>query len=304
MRRALAFAVLVFANAPDAAGQARESTPVVLRLPGSTRAMALGNAFMLGGNDPDGIFYNPAAIASTGGAGIAVQRYGSSSTLANLSAGRGWSSGGLAIGLQVLSYGASSDGFAGLPTTEAGLLNTGTVGAADIVATVAYGRTIGGFDFGLGAKYIDQRIGGGRDATGALDLGVIKEVGPVTLGLVGRNLGLDLEIDGVALRLPRDLTLGASTSSEQLGPLDISATAAITRWSGGDIIPAGGVEVSFWPIQGRTFTGRIGAQRVPGGDQSPFTFGLGFTGDNITVEYAFQPYESPGSAHRFGLRWR
>jgi hypothetical protein len=304
MRRALAFALLVFAYASGAAGQSRESTPVVLRLPGSTRAMALGNAFVLGSRDPDAVFYNPAAVATTGGAGVAVQRYGSASTLANLSAGRGWSSGGLAIGLQVLTYGASSDGFAGLPTTEAGLLNTGTVGASDIVVTGVYARTIGGFDFGLGAKYIDQRIGGGRDATAALDLGILKELGPVTLGLVGRNLGLDLEIEGTALRLPRDLTLGASTSSQQVGPLDILATAAITRWSGGDIIPAGGVEISFWPIQGRTFTGRIGLQRIPGGDQSPFSFGLGFTGDNITVEYAFQPYESPGAAHRFGLRWR
>jgi hypothetical protein len=65
--------------------------------------------------------------------------------------------------------------------------------------------------------------------------------------------------------------------------------------------------VGYWPVRGRTFVGRLGAQVVPeGSDASPFTFGFAFWGDDLVVEWAFQPFDgAPESGtHRFSIGWR
>ena len=73
--------------------------------------------------------------------------------------------------------------------------------------------------------------------------------------------------------LPFRVTFGASSNSYVVGPLDLIATAAVSRRRDGDVIPAAGVEVAWWPVRGRTFIGRLGVRRVPGDGASPVTLG-------------------------------
>ncbi len=289
---------------PSLTAQSDGNAPLLLELPASTRALGMGNAPVLVGRDPDALFIQPGIMNEARGSGVAIQRYGSEGILGSVSTAREWSSGRLLFGLQILTYGVDSAHVAAVPDNARDLLTSKPEGAAEFVGSIGYGREILGFRLGIAAKFIDQRLGGLRDATGAVDLGIVKEVAGITLGLAALNIGPGIAIAGSDRPLPHRVTFGASLGSEQIGPLDVVATAAVSRLRDGDVIPAGGIEVSYWPLVGRTFTARLGARRVPDDGTSPVTFGAAFTGDNITIEYAFEGFDAPGSAHRIGLRWR
>ncbi len=299
--RILVLAITV-AAAPCAA-QSDGSAPLVLELPASTRALGLGGAFVLSVIDNDAVFYNPGLLDAARGAGLAVQRYRSSSTLGALSAATEWFGGGLALGVQVLSYGAAGPTLDDIPEDANELLSGGSNGASELVGSLGYGREILGFRVGIVGKAIDQRLGSERDATVAVDVGVVRNLWGVTLGASAQNLGWGLRIGGDDLPLPSRITVGASTGSHPVGPLDLIVSTSVSRRRDGEIIPAGGVEIAWWPIVGRTFMGRVGARRVPGDGASPLTFGLGFRADDLTIEYAWEGFDAPGAAHRLGVRW-
>ena len=283
-------------------GQSRG--PRVLELPASTRALALGNAFVLGSTDSDAIFYQPAFIDSVSGLSMGAQRYGSAATLVSLSAATGWAAGSLAVGLQVLDYG----GTAAVPATpaarEAALLMSGPVAVSERVASVAYARRVQGVRVGLTGKLFEQRSGVERGAGAAVDLGVARRVAPLWLGLAVQNLGPDFSVGNTEVALPRKITLGASTPSAPVGPLDLLATAAVSHHRNGTVSGAVGAEVAWWPVIGRTFVGRIGARNLGEGDRAGVTLGGAFLGDKFQIEYAYQGFDAPGSAHRIGLSWR
>ena len=72
--------------------------PLIMRLPASTRALALGNVYPAASPDPDAIFYNPALLQSANGFSLATQFYGAAKTF-TLSGANG---SGFGIGVQVL----------------------------------------------------------------------------------------------------------------------------------------------------------------------------------------------------------
>ncbi len=300
--------LLTFVIFPVAAVHAQSdgNAPLTLELPASTRALALGGAFALSGATADGLFYNPALVNTARGFGVDVQRYRSTGTLGTVSAARALGSGGLAMGLQVLSFGMLGGTAISVPDNADALLQNGPIGASEIVGTLGYARVIKGFRVGVAGKVIEQRIGNARDGTVGLDIGVVRRFFGITWGISGQNIGRGLTTGtgGLVVPLPHRLTFGASTSSRPLGPLDVLATAAVSRRRDGEIIPAGGIEISWWPVIGRTFTGRIGVRRVPDDGGSAITIGAAFTSDTFTFEYALEEFEAPGASHRFGVRWR
>jgi len=304
LRSLQAVAVVAFLLAHPCVGQSDGNSPLLLELPASTRALGLGGAFVLSTAESDAIFHNPGALIDADGAGLAAQRYRSSSTLGTFSAATGWAGGSLAFGVQVLSYGAVVPWLDGIPDDANDLLGDAPIGASELVGSIGYGREILGFKVGVVGKAIEQRIGPGRDATAAADIGVVRRLMGITFGLSAQNLGPGLSIGGGELPLPTRVTFGASTPSRPVGPLDVLATTAVSRRRDGEIIPSGGLEIAWWPIVGRTFIGRVGVRRVPGDGATPFTFGLGFSGDFITIEYAFEQFDAPGASHRLGLSWR
>ena len=224
----------------SARAQQSDPAPLVLQLPASTRALGLGNAFLIGSEDPGALFYNPALISPTEGISGAVQRYGSAGTLLTLAGATEWewATGGVALGVQALSYGAPSDNPDQL-TTEAALLRTGPVDVSELVASAGYARSVADFELGIAGKWIEQRVDGERDATAALDLGASTEVRGLIFGLAVQNLGPALETGGAERELPLSATLGATLPSRPMGPLDVAATAAITTIREGELAAGG-----------------------------------------------------------------
>ena len=269
------------------------------QLPGSTRALGLGNAYPLSVRESAGLFYNPAAVDSAGGVMLAVQRYAGAGTLATLSGAELWGGGTVAVGLQALGYapgpGSESAG-------EAALLGEGPEQAGWIAASVAYTRPLRGWRVGAGAKLLEWRpAGGAAGQAAALDVGVLRRFGRITAGAAVQDL--DLGLSGAEVPVPTRFTLGASSARVPLGPLDVLGTSALTYRSG-ELAPAAGLEVAYWPVAGRTFVGRVGVRRAED-RRSPFTLGAGFTGDRLSLEYAYHGFDGPsGAAHRFGIGWQ
>jgi hypothetical protein len=313
-RGPLLLGFLVFSTlwgTPMTAQSSRERGPIVLGLPASTRALALGNSFGLGSQDSDALFYQPGLLNGAQGFSGSIQRYGSSSTLATFSVGRSWLSGGVVLGIQQLSYGADATqpilghDLLELSADIGSLRENGDVGVSELVVSAGYGRTIKGVQMGLVGKFIDERFGSLKSATGAIDLGAAASPGPVTVAFAVQNLGPAMTIGGEEIPLPLRFALGASTDRKPVGPLDLSASSAVSYRVEGDVIPSVGLEVAYWPVTGRTFVGRLGYRHLPREQSgSPVTFGGAFMGDDIILDYAYEGFDSGSPSHRFSLGWR
>ena len=298
----LAYCLLCTANA---AAQTAGVLPRVLELPASTRAMALGDAYMMNARHADALFYHPALLTGASGFGLDLQRWGTSGSSTMLSAARQWLDVGIGVGLQTLQYGASAEGFEAAPAGQDHLFSLGASPVSERIATVGIARELFGIDIGVATKLVEERVGAARDSGLLFDFGIATDLGPLTAGLTYRNVRSDLSVGGRDTARPDAVTLGIGAYGEQLGILDIGITSAIT-YVGDEIITSGGVEIGYWPIRGRTFVARIGARRVPEGSASPLSLGFAFWGDIIILEWAFQPIDVDGTAgtHRFGVRWR
>ena len=298
-------ASLALASFASLSAQTAATLPRVLEVPASTRAMALGDAYMMNANHADVIFYHPAMLTSARGFGLDYQRWGTASSATTASAAMAWFGGGIGVGLQSLQFGAPDTGVGGLPGGQDHLFDLGPTAVSERVASVGYAREIMGIDVGVTTKLVEERYAGGRDATVLFDTGIATTLGPLTAGLTYQNLGKDLRLGGVDATRPDKLSLGLGAYGRQIGILDYGVTGALA-YVGEEVIPAAGVEIGYWPIRGRTFVGRIGVRRVPAGDANPMSFGAAYWGDNIVLEWAFQPVDALDSAgtHRFGVRWR
>ena len=316
--------------------------PPILELLTSTRALALGGAFRIG-SGAHAVFHHPALISGQGldfslggsyrGDGDNDRRerddsrehdrqgYGSDdddsqrarhdAVYMALSASGAWLGGTVAAGLAVFDYGARRDldvprrGRTPSERDRSDAVGRSWPGATEFVGTVGYAREVFGFDVGAAAKVVGQTLAGARGRTVALDFGVAREIGPVSAALSVQNLGPDLGLGGGCTPLPKRVVLGAGTQGRRpVGPLDIGGAVQVAREGGGEIVPGGGVEIAYWPIVGRVFIVRIGAARVVVGDGLPVTFGAGFEGDRIRVDYSYSEHEPMVGAHRVGISIR
>ncbi len=293
------------------AGQLLDRGPMVLELPASTRAAALGNTFALGFRDSDALFYQPALLDRAQGMAGSLQRFDENGTLVTFSGATDWFGGGVALGVQHLSYESpltapfTGPDLLGLSADEGDLRDEGFTAASETVLSVGYGRTLKGIRMGVVGKLLEQRLGHRKAGTMAADLGVAASPGVVTLGLAVQNLGPDLSFKGEEIPLPTRFTLGASSQAAPVGPLDISASTGVSYRLDGDVVPSVGLEVAYWPVSGRTFVGRIGyRERSDDFSADPISFGMAFLGDAIILEYTYQGFDAGNPSHRFGLGWR
>jgi len=283
---------------------------LVLESPASVETMAYGNAPYLFTSSAALLFEAPALLGRARGVVGSLQRYGGEGTLASMAGAGTFLGGGFAVGVQFMHYGLS-DGFPDDRDMQSVALTSGSNGVTEFVGSVGYARTLYGIRVGGVLKYAEQAADEVQDGDVAFDFGLGKDVGPLMLTLSGRNFGRDLRLSpgpgspqAVELESPRQWIFGASTQDFEVGPLDMFVTSQVIRRRDGEYIPAGGVELSYWPVNGYTFRLRGGLQRVVHDERSPLTLGAAFTGDDITVEYAFQSFDGQGNAHRFGIRWQ
>jgi hypothetical protein len=296
MRKRITIALLAGAVPLTAGAQ------TVLQLPASPRALGVGDAFVAG-RGSDMIFYNPALLALQPGLSASLQRFGAASSLGAISSS--FSTGPIAggVGAQLLDYGASVPG-----GSRAGNLGArGSITASSTAAAVGAALLVKGVRVGAAAKYVEERVGSARDGGAAFDAGLARDFfGRATIGVAVRNLGEALTFDGERVPLPMTATLGAAAFSPPLFTFfDLNATAAVSYRRDGTWIPAGGLELTYVPLDGWAITGRAGARRIADDfGAKPLTLGAGLSFDRISLDYAYHALDGPESAHRIGLRLR
>lgn len=300
IRTALLLVLLLHSTAE---AQVRETAPLLLQLPASTRALGLGGAYPLASADNDALFYHPGLLDAARGVGASVALF-EAATLVTMSGAAEFWGGGLAFGVQSLGFSAPTRTSGAFARGEAGLAAEGAVNAGELALSAGYGRSIKGFRVGLVGRYVELSLPGERERTVAGDIGIARRLGIVTLGFAAQNIGRAPELEGEDAALPLTLTLGAGTQSAPLGPLDVAAAAAISRWQDGTVVPQAGLEAGYWPRQGRTFIARVGVRYIEHSDITPFTLGAGFVGDRIAIDYAWQGYDDARGVHRIGARLR
>ena len=69
-------------------------------------------------------------------------------------------------------------------------------------------------------------------------------------------------------------------------------------------MPGGGIEVAWWPILRRVFIARVGVTRAVQAGESPLTFGAGFAGDRIRIDYGYGELGHGLAPHRIGVAIR
>jgi hypothetical protein len=304
MRRiAILAAIAACVISPGANAQASGSSVPLLELPASTRALALGNAFVAAGKDEASIFYNPAQLATVEklSAGLSVQQWFLGQTVAAAAAAVHAFHGTAAFGLQVLDYGSSERAF-----DDGGGLGEPTgaeISAGDYVASIAYAVSISKLRIGATGKYVNQRLVDESGGTGAVDFGAALDVKGVTLAASLQNVGGEISLAGDRRSLPRLVRVGAAIPVRNVGPVDVLGTVELTHMDG-ETKPFGGVEVEYQAPGGVTILGRVGAlDRPTGADISPVAFGGGVRALHFALDYAYEGSAVFGAMHRVGVRW-
>ncbi|MDQ6887384.1 MAG: hypothetical protein M3068_08830 [Gemmatimonadota bacterium] len=305
----LFFAVAALPVALTAQGS---TSAVLLELPASARAQALGNAYVAAARDEAVIFYNPAQLATLSGssAGAGVQRYLQSSTLATLSAAVRAGPGTVGLGVEALDFGSeaevvpdpASNGESGVPTGA-------RVSAGDYLATLGYAISAGRMRIGAAGKVIGERLAGESGHALTADVGAALSLPhDMEVAAAAQQLGGSLRLLGSSSPLPRLFRLGASAPIAARGPLTFLAVAMInwTRGGGGGADESGGIEAAYAAGGERSYFLRAGVtSRSSGGSLlSPLSVGGGLGKAHLQLDYAYQGSDGAGGVHRLGLRWR
>jgi hypothetical protein len=281
----------------------RAQAPAVLTVPGSARALGLGDAYTALASDPDAIFYNPAQLVPARGIGVGLQRYDEGARLVTVSAASALAPGTIALGVQILDQATVATSYGALGRSgEAALFTRGPILATGAVVGVGYARTLFNFRVGATGKIVHQQFNDERDATAAFDVGIARG-SSYQLALVGRHLGHGLKLGTSSVALPREVALAGAVPRREVGPLDLAAAASIAMRADGSLAGGGGTEWAYNPLDGFTFAARIGYRAVEGAE-SHLTLGAGFIGERFNVDYAYQPSDGAGDTHRIGVRWR
>jgi hypothetical protein len=253
------------------------------------------------GRDADAVFYNP-ANAGTTGVSLGGARVASASTFAHAASGMSFGATGISLGVAWLDYGAEP----GTPVPWRSLSARGMDDGLSAMAVVAASMTFKGIRWGVAAKLLEERIGNSHDGVPGFDVGAAKEFGTISTGISVQHIAEPLGVRGVGTDAPARLTLGANGGGRPVGPFDLSGALAVSVRRDGFVAPAGGVEVSYTPLDGYLLAVRVGAHRPEVGALNPFTAGASVGLDRFTLDYAFADLRAPGGGalHSIGIRMR
>lgn len=293
---------LALATAGTSRAQAPAAGPLVLLLPASARATAMGNAWVAS-RDESSVFSNPAQINPTPGFGGTFARYASAGTSAMIASATvvNWLT--LGWGVEVVDFKARTD--ATYPFAPGDLAHRGSRDAQSLLATAGGSFLVKKFRVGFGAKYAEDRVDGVPSLgipsilKGVLlgDAGISHSLLSGTAALAVQNVGDDSRI-----LLPIQTTLGWARQM-QAQQLDLAFAAQVSernQWIGG----GGGVEVGYGWIEGWSGSLRAGLRRPETSAQRPVSLGAGLNADHLGLDYALELFEGGRYAHHISLRWR
>jgi len=296
----LAIGLLALTLPHSLAAQTPGRAAPALELPAGARAAGLGGAPQIAVADPDHLFQHPAYLGS-GGFRATAWLVDVDASFLSMSTGTNAFGGTIGLGVRAAEW----DGVAPAASSGGldGLVGPGTVGRSTSAITLGYRRGIPfDLDLGVTASLVSDRADGLRDRDFAFDVGLGRSLGPIDLALTARNLGADLQV-GTEVPMPARYEFAAGTYGYQLGPLDLGLAARAGMRDDEEAVYGGGLEIGYYPIQGRTFIARIGAQNVPEGEGSPLTLGGTFRGDDLTIDYAWRDVDGT-AVHVITLGWR
>ena len=303
MRPVTLLALLTLVTNPAVAQS--PTPPPLLLIPGSTRAMGLGNAYVAG-SGADVIFYNPAQVGESRNTVISTQRFGSRASLASLATNT--AALGLSIGFaaQYIEYGAESEDGS---TRIGALARGGDFASSSVLGLMSASIERNGIRMGVTGKYLAQQVAIGRQSTPSLDIGFAGDLSFVAIGLVLSDPdGIFDNGSTPRLRLPTRATVGAMVSGRPISTwLDAGIAASVSTDKRGRVIGGGGVELTYVRVSGWSFTGRAGLQAAAQPEYrgtSPLTLGATVNADRLSVDYAFQQLKGEGATHQVGVRIR
>ena len=306
---------VVEAQAPRT--QMSETGPLVLRLPGSARALALGGAYPGFSPDADAIFYNPALLQTVTGLSASAQLYGSSGRLYTFSGANGT---GFGVGVQFLDYqvfrvAPGSDIGSPFGLSDDPDANS-RAGQGEFSASLGYMRNFfGRLRVGAALKWARHLADEESAGIAGFDLG--SSYNPfnwLNVSLSVQNVAGSLKLPATEYDPPTRVALHATSRAFPIGALDLAVAGRVNGGPDEDVRGSLGTEVSYWPFSGLTFALRGGVKIGTGKYESvhltepieemPFALGGGVSWGRVSVDYALEPYKNAAHAHRIGLRVR
>lgn len=287
------------APAPD---QRERYAPLILKLPATARLLSLGGA-QVALRDVDAIFGNPALVGTGTALAFGAERYASGATAGQFASSSTIGPLGIGVGVQLLDAGPRDGTF---PARSDVLTRANAAGTSGLAATLAASLSWKQLRWGVGATYVEERVSDRRAGGVVFAIGASKSLQFLnsTVGVAVQHLGPRLEVAGRSEALPTQLAVGVATAPRGLGKwIDVSGTAELDVRRDGALFPRGGVELSYTPIEGVAFVGRVGGRRPQLREERAVTVGGGFTVDRVTLDYGWQALRE-GAGHRLTLRLR
>ena len=291
------------------------TTAVLMELPATARAMALGGAYTAVMGDAGALFVNPAGLApiKRSAQSVSYERYLLDSYLASAALAVRIGKFDIGVGLHLLDFGGDSafvpdPAFGG----DRGQATGATIGAYHALAVGALTYRHGLLSAAVSAKALRKHVGVGTDpavntTTVAVDVGLLAAFFDIaSLGVVVQNVAADVR-GGTGAQAPPPRTTRVGYMLNILDPQGTPRLMGTTEWvktAGGD---------GYWIIgfeggvvhEGVGVLGRVGL--VTGRDatdRSSTTFGSGLIFHNLRLDYAFQGMDAlGGGTHRFTAGW-
>ena len=280
-----------------AGAQADRYAPTVLQIAPTPRAATFGSVAAV--RDIEAIFTNPSLVGVANGTIVGAGRFEAATHLVLASS---TSLGAFNIGIGAQYLDASSQTNA-LPYWSYSLRAGGHIPASSAVGAVALSTTYRGNRIGAAGKYVIQRIGAVEDAVPSLDLGLSRDISRYSVGVTVQNIGAGIHLPNSDAQLPLRVSAGVATYNWAVGQFDLNGSAGASLLPDGIILPGGGVEVGYSPLEGYSFALRGSIRRPELRAQRPLSVGGSAGLDRFALEYAYEDWVG-GGVHRLALRVR
>jgi hypothetical protein len=313
-----AVGLLVVAGTPrDARAQTTTNNEtraaILLTLPASARALALGESWDAIADDESAVFYNPAQLARVRGISVggSLQNYIASTTLGAFAVAVPLKHGTIGFGLQLLEYGSAdeivnvdgSNGQVGTPTGN-------TVSAQDMAFTLGYGIAFGArheLRVGAGLEYARQEVASYSGGALAGDVGAAYTLANGwDFSAAVQHMGSNLTLAAVSAPLPLIWRAAVAAPLMRMDAFTLRPMAEARQMSGADVTGVLGAE-GTWSTgtSGTMLSARVGyAFRGSTDARSPMTVGAGITLGRLQVDYAYEGFDLIGGAtNRVGVRF-
>lgn len=276
-------------------------TAQFLKIGVGARELGQGNVGTALADDTDALYWNAAGLSRMEKREVMASHseLTQDARLDNLAFAHPTSRGVFAAGLTYLSQSA-------LEGRDALGHPTGNLNASDAAGVVSFARKGDLADAGVNLKLIQSHIGSAQASGAAVDLGLKRAFGALTLGAAMRNLGPGLRFQDQRNDLPLQLAFGVAWRF-QGGHSVVAEVLNGPRGDGTDV-GFGGEYQAMKAIFLRA--GYTTQSAVTGGSSFDvargLTLGLGWRNGRYRFDYAALPTGELGTSHRFtlGMRWQ